>query len=205
MIEPIFIKEFLPTQILNLLHSYCIIKYSNRTTFTPELQSTKSLLNDYADYLMETVLDMSTPVIEQNVGKKLFPTYSFLRVYDKNSDLPVHNDRPSCEYTVALCIGCDPVDKPYNIFIGKEDLNCDYSYVDSTNKPVKLNITHKYAMLPNNALIFNGQTEEALHWREECEHDYYITVFLHYVDQEGKLADQKFDKRKLLGAPTVNK
>ena len=98
--DPIFIKEFLPKQILNLTYSYSIIKFSNKTNFKIEAQ-TDTLIAEHGDYLMETLLDLSTPVIEQNVGKKLFPTYSYLRMYDKNSDLKVHTDRPSCEYTVA--------------------------------------------------------------------------------------------------------
>lgn len=199
--KPIFIEQFLPEQILNLLHSYCVIKFSNKTTFSPEIKTTKSLINDYSDYLMETILDMSTPVVEQNVGKKLFPTYSYLRVYDKLSSLPVHNDRPSCEFTVALCLGADPMDVPYNIYIGSEDNNSDYKFMMNDNESMNLNIEYKFPMLPNNALIFSGRGPNELHWREECKHDYFITVFLHYVDQEGELKDHRFDGRSQLGAP----
>ena len=35
--------------------------------------------------------------------------------------------------------------------------------------------------------------------RETCSHDHFITVFLHYVDQDGDLADYKFDQRTHLG------
>ena len=94
--EPIFIKEFLPQQILNLAYSYSIIKYTNYKKFIIDPQ-TNSLIKEHSDYLMETLLDLSTPVVEQNVGKKLWPTYSYFRIYDKGSDLPIHMDRPSCE------------------------------------------------------------------------------------------------------------
>ena len=110
--EPIFIKEFLPKQILNLAYSYSIIKYSNMKKFNVDRQ-TQSLISEHSDFLMETLLDASVPVIEQNVGKKLWPTYSFFRIYDKGSDLKIHKDRESCEYTVALCLGADPIDQPY--------------------------------------------------------------------------------------------
>lgn len=194
--DPIFIKEFLPKQILNLAYSYSIIKFSNKTNFKVEGQ-TMSLVAEHGDYLMETLLDLSTSVIEQNVGKKLFPTYSYLRMYDKNSDLKVHTDRPSCEYTVALCLGADPVDKPYELFVGAEDETSDYKYFNEERKFKRYRIDHKFSMVPNNAVIFKGL--EKKHWREFCYHDHFITVFLHYVDQEGPYKEYKFDKRELLG------
>ena len=52
-------------------------------------------------------------------------------------------------------------------------------------------------MTPNNALIFKGM--EKIHWREKCKHDYFMTVFLHYVDQEGPYTAYKLDKRNSLG------
>ena len=196
--QPIFIKEFLPQQILNLIYSYSVLKFSNQRKFNIEGQSS-SLIYEHGDYLMETLMDMSTPVVEQNVGKKLFPTYSYFRIYDKGSDLKVHKDRPSCEYTVALCLGADPVDKPYEIFIGEEDETSDYKYYDfEDNNFNRYRIDHKFPMFPNNAVIFKGM--DKIHWREICTHDHFITVFLHYVDQEGPYKEFKYDKRDSLGA-----
>lgn len=190
--EPILIKEFLPKQVLNILYSYCIFKYSNKNEFEIDSQ-TSSLAADYGDFLMETILDFSTPVVEQNVNKKLFPTYSYLRVYDKGSDLKIHTDRPACEYTVALCIGADPVNEPYDLFVGEIDESSDYKYYDSKKTYNRYKIDHKFSMLPNNAVIFKGM--EKIHWREVCHHDHFITVFLHYVDQEGEYKENKYDKR----------
>ena len=118
--KPIFINQFLPDQVLNLCHSYSIIKYSNLKNFDNDSQ-TGSLIRKYSDTLMETLMDMSTPVVEQAVGKSLWPTYSYFRIYDRGSDLRVHTDRESCEYTVALCLGSDPIDQPYEIFVGEKD------------------------------------------------------------------------------------
>ena len=194
--QPLLIKEFLPQQVLNIVYSYCVLKFSNMKKFEIDSQ-TNSLVFEYADYFMETLMDLSTPVVEKNVGKKLFPTYSFLRVYDKGSDLKIHTDRPSCEYTVALCLGADPIDKPYEIFVGEKDENSDYKYYDKEGNFNRYRIEHKFPMLPNNAVIFKGM--DKIHWREMCTHDHFITVFLHYVDQEGKYKEYKFDKRSRLG------
>jgi len=194
--QPLLIKEFLPQQVLNIVYSYCVLKFSNMKKFEIDSQ-TNSLVSEYADYFMETLMDLSTPVVEKNVGKKLFSTYSFLRVYDKGSDLKIHTDRPSCEYTVALCLGADPIDKPYEIFVGEKDENSDYKYYDKEGNFNRYRIEHKFPMLPNNAVIFKGM--DKIHWREMCTHDHFITVFLHYVDQEGKYKEYKFDKRSRLG------
>ena len=69
--KPIFIKDFLPPQVLNIAYSYCVLKYSAKINFTKTDSQTKSLLGEYGDLLMETLLDLSTPVIEQNVGKTM--------------------------------------------------------------------------------------------------------------------------------------
>ena len=194
--QPILIKEFLPKQILDLVYSYTILKFSDQKKFNYDTQSS-SIVGEVSDYLMETLLVTRTPVIEQNVNKKLWPTYSYFRIYDKGSDLKIHKDRPSCEYTVALCLGADPVDKPYEIFIGEQDEGSDYKYYDRDGNYNRYKIEHKFSMLPNNALIFKGM--EKNHWREICNHDYFMTVFFHYVDQEGPYKEWKFDKREMLG------
>ena len=194
--DPIFIKECLPKQVLDICYSYSVIKYSNLKD--PKIDSqANSIISEHSDYLMETIMEASTPVVEQNVGKKLFPTYSFIRIYDKGSDLKVHTDRPSCEFTVALCLGADPINKPYEIFIGKEDNESDYKYYDSEANFKRYKIDYKFPMITNNALIFKGM--DNFHWREYCTHDHFMTVFLHYVDQHGEFSEYKYDKRNMLG------
>ena len=196
--EPIFIKNFLPQPVLSLVENYCLLKYANQYSFENIDSQTNSLVGEYGDVLMESILDISTSVIEKNVNKSLFPTYSYFRIYDLGSDLKFHLDREACEYTVALCISASPSDKPYNIYIGEKDKTSNYKYLNGeTNSYEPLKINHTFPMLPNDALIFKGR--EALHWREQCENDYYMTVFLHYVDANGEFKDYKFDKRTSLG------
>jgi len=194
--QPIFIQEFLPKDILNIAYSYCLLKYQNKSFIDSDTQS-NSLIKEHSDFLMETLLEASKPVIEKNVSKELFPTYSFLRIYDKGSDLKVHTDRESCEYTVALCLGAEPQDKPYNLFVGERDKESEYKYFSDKNDWERYRIDHKFSMLPNNAVIFQGM--EKIHWREYCEHDHFITVFLHYVDKSGPYKEWKFDKRNNIG------
>lgn len=203
-IKPIFIKNFLPEQVHGLVNKYCQIKYSIFNNFE-ETDSTGSFIAEYGDYLIESLLDLSTPVVEQNIGKKLFPTYSYVRIYDKLSDLAVHKDRESCEYTVALALASMPSEHPYRIYLGSYDDNSDYRFraqtegIDYRNDFIGVNIEESFDMFPNDALIFQGQ--DKLHWRDTCMHDHFITVFLHYVEQEGPLSYKKYDERSFLGLP----
>ena len=79
IMKPIFIKEFLPKEILTVVHNYCLLKYQNPQFLRNDSQ-TNSFISHYNDYLMESLMDLSTPVVEKNVQKKLFPTYSFFRL-----------------------------------------------------------------------------------------------------------------------------
>ena len=198
IVEPIFIKEFLPQSVLSVAYQYTIVKYSNHDFNNFDTQA-NSMIAEYGDYLMETILDISTSVVEKNVGKTLWPTYSYLRIYDKGSDLPIHKDRGSCEYTVAVCLGAQPNNEPYEIFIGEENNKSDYKYFDDSGNFNRYEIKHKFPMIPNNALLFQGM--DKIHWREKCKHDHFVTLFLHYVDQEGNYKEWKFDKRKQIGSP----
>ena len=84
------------------------------------------------------------------------------------------------------------------------DPSSDYKYYDSNTLEFnRYRIDHKIDMFPNNAVVFQGQNK--IHWREYCKHDHFITVFLHYVDQEGKFAEHKFDKRSNLGEESSSK
>ena len=102
---------------------------------------------------------------------------------------------------MAVCLGADPRDRPYEIFVGEEDESSDYKYYDSEENYNRYKIDYKFPMVVNNALIFKGM--EKIHWREICNHDHFITVFLHYVDQEGPYKEYKFDKRSDLGEKKI--
>lgn len=194
--KPIHIKNFLPQDLNIFLYNYCILKYSN-PDFVKVDNQTRSIISCYADHAMETILDMSTPVIEQNVGKKLWPGNTFFRIYDKGSDLPIHLDRGVCEYTVAYCIGADPWDKPYKIYVGEHSEDSSYRYFNEKGEYKPMKINYEINQLPNEAIIFQGQ--DIPHWREYCEHDHFLSVFMHYVDQDGPYAHLKYDGRESLG------
>jgi len=133
----------------------------------------------YADPLIEIILKNSCEQIEQETGLKLYPTYSYSRVYVKGSYLKAHVDRPSCEISVTVNVAS--VGKPWKFM---------------TKLPGKEPIA--YTLEPGDALVYKGL--DVLHWRNTPE-DTEITAqfMLHYVDQNGPFAEYKFDKRLALG------
>ena len=46
--------------------------------------------------------------VSRIVGRKVKPSYAYFAGYEAGSNLPVHVDRPQCEYTLAMCIDCTP-------------------------------------------------------------------------------------------------
>lgn len=131
--------------------------------------------NPTCDALLKTL----TPICEEAVGKRLFPTYSFARIYSKGSYLHKHLDRPACEYSMTLCLENNP--KPWAIFMEGQEV-----------------ILNK-----GDLVVYKGC--DVIHWRETLVEDTEVTqVFLHYVDQDGPYAEWKYDKRPMLGVPPIN-
>jgi hypothetical protein len=127
----------------------------------------------YSELICDSLAVSLLPLIEQETGLELYPTYTYGRIYWKGSTLPKHKDRPSCQYSATLCIDNDP--KPWPIYMeGK-----------------------KILLEPGDITIYRGCDAE--HWRDPYTGKQQIQLFLHYVDANGIYKDYKFDKRPLLG------
>ena len=57
-----------------------------------------------SDFVMENLHDFLLPRMEKATGLKLFPTYTYFRVYKNGDVLEKHKDRPSCEISVSLSL-----------------------------------------------------------------------------------------------------
>jgi hypothetical protein len=132
----------------------------------------------YGDLLMDGLLDDLRPRIEKACGSKLFPTYSYFRVYKRGAVLAKHRDRPACEVSVSLSLGCEP-NRAWPLWIEG------------------LRGTAFVTLARGDALLYRGI--ECAHWREPFAGDRCVQVFLHYVDQNGPHAEWRFDKRPNLG------
>ena len=137
----------------------------------------------YSDIAMETLMLKCQPVMEKNTGLKLYPAYSYARIYKKGDELKRHKDRFSCEISTTMNLGGDewPI------------------YLEPSGERGKKGI--KVDLNPGDMLVYKGVELE--HWREKFKGKDCVQVFLHYNNRKTPGAkDNMFDKRPHLGLPS---
>ncbi|PWU06600.1 MAG: hypothetical protein C5B51_11965 [Terriglobia bacterium] len=131
----------------------------------------------YGDPHLDTLLETVRGRVEDATGVRLWPTYSYLRVYRRGNLLQAHRDRPSCEISMTVNIGMS-AGAPWPIWIaGPKGIA-------------------SVALNPGDGLIYRGC--DCYHWREPFDGDHLAQVFLHYVDRNGANTEWKYDKRASL-------
>ena len=119
---------------------------------------------------LDSLMCYLRPKIEEVTGKKLFPCYSYARVYRNGNYMVKHIDRPACEYSVTITLKSDKT--PYPI------------YMDGT--PIVIE--------QGSGVVYQGT--KIPHWRKIFEGNEHIQTFLHYVDAEGEYAGEKYDQKQ---------
>ena len=132
--------------------------------------------------------------MEKNTGLKLYPNYSYARIYKNGDVLKRHKDRMSCEISTTINLGGDPwpiyLEPNKNIGNPKEGKK-GITFV-SKNKGKKI------IMEPGDMVIYRGCDLE--HWREKFKGNICAQVFLHYSDKKEKDSEKNiFDGRPHLG------
>jgi len=137
----------------------------------------------YSDLVMETLLMKLQNLMEKQTKLKLYPSYSYARIYKKGDELKRHKDRLSCEISTTLFLGGDE----WPIYLEPSgELN---------KKGIKVNLKI------GDMLVYKGCVVE--HWREIFEGNECAQVFLHYNSEKNK--KNLFDNRPHLGLPGVFK
>jgi len=140
----------------------------------------KNTFARYSPLMFEALSVKLLPMIEQLTNLTLYPTYSYARIYYKNSELQKHLDRPSSEVTVSLCIT-------------KDDTNWPLHIQDSEGRDNEIFLD------VGDMVIYSGRKH--LHWRTPFTGTSQIQAFLQYVDANGSEAWLKWDTRPILGLP----
>jgi len=136
----------------------------------------------YADIAMETLLLKCLPKMEEVTGLKLYPAYTYARIYKKGDELKRHKDRFS-EVSTTMNLGGDE----WPIFLEPSG--------ELDKKGIKVNLK------PGDMLVYSGCELE--HWREYFNGKECIQVFLHYNNRNTPGSkDNMFDKRPHLGLPS---
>ena len=149
----------------------------------------------YADVAMETLLLKCLPDMEKHTGLKLYPAYSYARIYKKGDELKRHKDRFSCEISTTMNLGGDdwPIYLSPNENVGAPDGKKITSF--SNAKGIRVDLDQ------GDMLVYRGVELE--HWREKFKGKECIQVFLHYNNRKTWGAkDNMFDKRPHLGLPS---
>jgi hypothetical protein len=170
-----FLPSFLEPQQAAELYQYVLtllaageMKWDFQVLGTP---------SQYAEPRIERLLLRLQPRIEALSGLKLYPTYSYVRVYAHDDVLTKHRDRPACEISVSLALG----------------FKAEISWPLWIEGPCGIAAVR---MQPGDAVLYRGV--ECWHWRDRFPGEHAVQCFLHYVDQNGENADWKFDKREVL-------
>jgi hypothetical protein len=172
----VVLRRLLEGQELSLLY-----RYTGKLALLGVMHSGDSQVPDalcsYGDPIMEGLLSKLLPTVEKGSGLRLFPTYSYFRVYKTGDVLGRHTDRPSCEISLSLCLGYEGRG-PWPIWI------------EGPRGAASVSLE------PGDGLLYRGI--ECPHWRLPFEGSRLAQTFLHYVDQQGAYSQWKFDQRSSL-------
>ena len=63
--------------------------------------------SQYSNIAMETLMLKCQPIMEKTTGLKLYPAYTYARIYKKGDELKRHKDRFSCEISTTMNLSGD--------------------------------------------------------------------------------------------------
>ena len=151
--------------------------YEGKNEQIPETYS------QYSNIAMETLMLKCQPKMEKATGLKLYPAYTYARIYKKRDELKRHKDRFSCEVSTTMNLGGDD----WPIYLEP--------FEETDKKEIKVDLK------PGDMLVYSGCELE--HWRKKFKGNTCVQVFLHYNNRKTPGAkDNMFDKRLHLGLPS---
>ena len=158
--------------------------------------------SQYANMAMETLMLKCQPDMEKATGLKLYPAYTYARIYKKGDELKRHKDRFSCEISTTMNLAGDdwpiylnPNPKAGNVYGPKKGIHQVQNYAPTKDKGVKIDLK------PGDMLVYSGCELE--HWRNKFRGKECVQVFLHYNNRKTPGAKKNmFDKRPHLGLPS---
>ena len=146
----------------------------------------------------DKLLEALVPYFEEKLGLKLFPTYSYARLYNQQGEeLKNHRDRPACEISATITLGFEGDVWPIYMADKATETDGILKIGEHSAKDYIKNVA-EIKMSVGDAVMYKGC--EKFHFREPYkEGKWQAQVFLHYVDQNGPHAEWKYDKRESLG------
>jgi len=175
----VLVRDAISKDLCDFISQYAL--FDEIQDFTPDGMQVPDAHSKYGDPAMESLLLKLQPLMEENTGLTLHPTYSYYRVYRNGDELKKHTDRESCEISCTLCFNYSYDSNEYNWPI----------FVDG----------HKLDLKPGDLAIYKGTEKE--HWRNKfnipVQNSFHIQGFFHYVNANGPYSQFKFDGRNAIG------
>lgn len=167
------VRNFINTNEANKLGNK-FIDYANKHNLESDDQVIGSpAIYNYLPFVRLLVENINK--VENCVGEKLLPTYTYARIYRNGAVLEKHTDRPACEISITLNLKTDVVWPIY--------------FQTPSGNEVELMLN------PGDAAVYLGCVSP--HWRNKFNGQESVQVFLHYVNSYGKNAWAFFDKEKV--------
>lgn len=168
----VLLRQAAAPGMINSMHRY-MLKVATEKNATRDEQ-VPTAVSCYGDPVTEKLLEGLIPDMERIIGRRLYPTYAYFRVYRRGDVLRRHRDRPACEFTLSLCVGYEGA-SIWPLWVQGRD--------GSFAADLK----------PGDGLVFKGL--ECDHWRDAYDGISASMAFLHYVDQDGPYREWRYDKR----------
>ena len=192
----VLIKNAIPLEIVDFLYSYFLLKKEVAKIFvktkyislnSPEwgtlngdAQIPDAVYAMYGDIAMDLLLSKIKPTLEKIIDIKLYPTYSYGRIYKTGNELFPHVDRYSCDISGTVFLGGNR----WPIYL-----------LSKEKKEIEVNLEL------GDILIYKG--DKLKHWRKKFTGEHCVQVFLHYNNQKTKKAKENiYDGRPHLGLPS---
>ena len=186
------IKQAIPKELVKFLYNYFHMKKQvldtclNNKYISPyeellgvyegDNEQIPNTYSHYSDIAMETLMLKCQPAMEKATQLKLYPSYTYARIYKKGDELKKHKDRFSCEISTTMNLGGD-------------------------NWTIYLEPNIAVNLKPGDMLVYKGTELE--HWRKPFKGKDCVQVFLHYNNKKTTGSkDNMFDKRPHLGLPS---
>jgi hypothetical protein len=173
-------RDFVEKETCALLREY-VEQQLKLDMIEPACGGAKGSYGEYSTALGETLLNLLVPRVEAVVGRRVSPTFSFLRIYAPGEDLTQHLDRDACEVCVSLHFarwadGDQDTSGGWALYCNGEPLACELA----------------------DAVVFKGS--QVKHWRQPRNGSAWGILSLHYIYSEGSHTAEKYDRRAMLGA-----
>lgn len=210
------VPNFISQEVIGILKNYFDIEYQlylfhkargvdkNKMRHHSSIETgdvANSIGGFYGDSFIEAINLTYMRKVSEVIETDILPTYTNSRIYEKGDYLIPHKDRVSCEISLTIPIFSSD-NSPSTIYISNYNVR-NYNFRPTFEQVEDQENYTKVDLLPGDALFYRGT--DYFHWRKPLEADYLYQFFMHYVEQNGKYTEFKYDKRPYMGFPANTK